>query len=219
MLYRSGRATPCARPEQTPAPKVGCPRSELDTFGPATDRQNPRHIAAPNRHRPSHPAGYCAPKRITRQPTKALRAPMNYSVHLTDGTVFHARTASCFRIQEDGSLTALLMLVAVEDQPDLMAGAQEALRLFRDRDPRVDRQFRLAVSQAPKTDLLLRPIVIDRPKEIGTTSQSKSLCHGTRTCRRRSTIALVSSTPYREARSGVLRKSGSSVRGVLDGKI
>ena len=68
-------------------------------------------------------------------------APSNYSVHLADGTVFHARTASCFRIQEDGSLTALLMLAPEEDQSELIAGAQEALRLFRNRDPRVVGNF------------------------------------------------------------------------------
>lgn len=72
---------------------------------------------------------------------EALFAPANYSVHLADGTVFHARTASCFRIQEDGSLTTLLMLASEEDEPELIAGAQEALRLFRNRDPRVVGNF------------------------------------------------------------------------------
>lgn len=72
---------------------------------------------------------------------EALFAPSNYSVHLAEKTVFHARTASTFRIEEDGCLSVLLVLVAEEDQPDLIAGAQEALRLFRDRDPRVVGNF------------------------------------------------------------------------------
>ena len=72
---------------------------------------------------------------------EALFAPWNYSVHLADKSVFHARTASCFRIQEDGSLTELLVLVADEEKADLIAGAQEALRRFRDRDPRVVGNF------------------------------------------------------------------------------
>lgn len=72
---------------------------------------------------------------------EALFAPLNYSVHLAEKTVFHARTASTFRIEEDGSLSVLLVLVAEGDKPDLIAGAQEALRLFRDRDPRVVGNF------------------------------------------------------------------------------
>ena len=71
----------------------------------------------------------------------AVFAPTNYSVHLADKTVFHARTASCFRIEEDGRLTALLARVTDEDQPSLIAGAQEALRLFHGRDPRVVGNF------------------------------------------------------------------------------
>lgn len=72
---------------------------------------------------------------------EALFAPWNYSVHLADHTVFHARTASVFRIEEDGSLSELWVQWAEEYKPKLIAGAQEALRLFRDRDPRVVGNF------------------------------------------------------------------------------
>ncbi len=73
---------------------------------------------------------------------EALFAPLNYTVHLTDKSIFHARTASCFRIEDDGTLSPLLThFVAEEDQRDLIAGAREALRQFRERDPRVVGNF------------------------------------------------------------------------------
>ncbi len=137
LSVRKGNAM--CTPEQLRT-ESGCPRPELEALVRLQIVENldtlplltaiGHHIPQLLRAQEDHEAA-----------RKALFAPMNYSVHLTDGTVFHARTASCFRIQEDGSLTTLLMPVAVEDQPDLIAGAQEALRLFRDRDPRVVGNF------------------------------------------------------------------------------
>jgi hypothetical protein len=66
-------------------------------------------------------------------------SPSNYTVHPTDGTVFHARTAAVYRVGPDGNLTPLFEeLVPEHQRGDVIAGAREALRLHRERDPRVE---------------------------------------------------------------------------------
>jgi transcriptional regulator with XRE-family HTH domain len=73
---------------------------------------------------------------------QAFTATINYSVRLDEGTVFHARTAAVFRIQEDGTLTWLFdQFVAPELRDEVIAGAREALRRHRERDPRIVGSF------------------------------------------------------------------------------
>jgi transcriptional regulator with XRE-family HTH domain len=73
---------------------------------------------------------------------RVISAPSNYTVRLDDRTVFHARTAAVFRINEDGTLSTLFEeLVPQEWRDDVIAGAREALRLHRERDPRVVGNF------------------------------------------------------------------------------
>jgi hypothetical protein len=67
---------------------------------------------------------------------------MNYSVHPDDSTIFHAQTAACFRIEDDGTLTVLYdSLVPPDQRENVIAGAREALRLHRERDPRIVGNF------------------------------------------------------------------------------
>jgi transcriptional regulator with XRE-family HTH domain len=73
---------------------------------------------------------------------RVISSPGNYAVRLDDRTVFHARTAAVFRIEEDGTLSTLFdKLVPQEWRDDVIAGAREALRLHRERDPRVVGDF------------------------------------------------------------------------------
>lgn len=73
---------------------------------------------------------------------QVVDAPTNYTVRLDDRTVFHARTAAVFRIEEDGTLSTLFdRLVPEEWRDEVIAGAREALRLYRERDPRVVGNF------------------------------------------------------------------------------
>ena len=73
---------------------------------------------------------------------RVISAPSNYTVRSDDRTVFHARTAAVFRIEEDGTLSTLFdKLVSQEWRDDVIAGAREALRLYRERDPRVVGNF------------------------------------------------------------------------------
>jgi hypothetical protein len=73
---------------------------------------------------------------------QVIGAPTNYTVRLDDRTVFHARTAAVFRIEEDGTLSTLFdKLVPQEWRDEVIAGAREALRLYRERDPRVVGNF------------------------------------------------------------------------------
>jgi hypothetical protein len=73
---------------------------------------------------------------------KTFNATINYTVRLDDRTVFHAPTAAVFRIEEDGTLSTLFdKLVPQEWRDDVIAGAREALRLHRERDPRVVGNF------------------------------------------------------------------------------
>ena len=73
---------------------------------------------------------------------RVIGATVNYTVRLDDRTVFHAPTAAVFRIEEDGTLSTLFdTLVPQEWRDDVTAGAREALRLHRERDPRVVGNF------------------------------------------------------------------------------
>jgi transcriptional regulator with XRE-family HTH domain len=73
---------------------------------------------------------------------QVIGATINYTVRLDDRTVFHAPTAAVFRIEEDGTLSTLFdKLVPQERRDDVIAGAREALRLHRERDPRVVGNF------------------------------------------------------------------------------
>jgi hypothetical protein len=73
---------------------------------------------------------------------QVISAPSNYTVRLDDRAVFHARTAAVFRIKEDGTLSMLFdEFVPQEWRDDVIAGAREALRLHRERDPRVVGNF------------------------------------------------------------------------------
>jgi len=73
---------------------------------------------------------------------QVVGASINYTVRLDDRTVFHAPTAAVFRIEEDGTLSTLFdKLVPLEQREDVIAGARAALRLHRDRDPRVVGSF------------------------------------------------------------------------------
>jgi len=69
-------------------------------------------------------------------------APINYTVLLDDKSVFHAQTAIVFRIEDDGTLTVRFAAGLVGDElEEAMAGAREALRQERERDPRLVGRF------------------------------------------------------------------------------
>ena len=71
-----------------------------------------------------------------------ISATVNYTVRLDDRTVFHAPTAAVFSIEEDGTLLTLFAeRVPQERLEDVIAGAREALRQYRARDPRVVGNF------------------------------------------------------------------------------
>jgi DNA-binding XRE family transcriptional regulator len=73
---------------------------------------------------------------------QSICAPYNYTVRLDEQTVFHARTAAVFRVNEDGTLSTLFdNFVPPEQRDDVIAGAREALRLQRERDPMVAGYF------------------------------------------------------------------------------
>ncbi len=73
---------------------------------------------------------------------RVVSATINYTVRLDDRTVFHAPTAAVFRIEEDGMLSTLFDKLVPQEQRDVViAGAREALRLHRERDPRVVGNF------------------------------------------------------------------------------
>jgi len=65
-------------------------------------------------------------------------APINYTVLVDDKSVFHAQTATVFRIEDDGTLKELFTAGLTKDELErVRAGAQEALRQERERDPRM----------------------------------------------------------------------------------
>ena len=70
-------------------------------------------------------------------------APINYSIHPADGTVFHARLAASYRIKDDGDVSPLFdQYVPEGDRSAALAGAREALRQHRERDPGIVGQFK-----------------------------------------------------------------------------
>jgi hypothetical protein len=80
-------------------------------------------------------------------------AVINYTVVLDDNTVFHSPTASVFRIEKDGTLSPLFQhFVPKELQDTVIAGAREALRLHRERDPRCRRLPTSAAVLANRTN-------------------------------------------------------------------
>ena len=69
-------------------------------------------------------------------------APINYTVFLNDKSVFHAETATVFRVKDNGTLTILFPADLGKDEiEEVMAGAREALRQERERDPRTLGKF------------------------------------------------------------------------------
>ena len=69
---------------------------------------------------------------------KVRYAPINYTVLVDDKSVFHAQTATVFRIEDDGTLSVRFPAGLAETElEEVMAGAREALRLDRERDPRI----------------------------------------------------------------------------------
>jgi hypothetical protein len=71
-----------------------------------------------------------------------MYAPVNYDVHPDDSIIFHARTATSFRIKDDGTLAVHFDAFLPEDEMEkALAGAREALRQHRERDPRVVGKF------------------------------------------------------------------------------
>jgi hypothetical protein len=73
---------------------------------------------------------------------RTIYAPINYTVLVDDKSVFHAQTATVFKIEDDGTLTVRFSAALPKDElEDVTAGAREALRLDRERDPRVVGRF------------------------------------------------------------------------------
>jgi transcriptional regulator with XRE-family HTH domain len=69
---------------------------------------------------------------------QAFVDPINYTVLPEERTVFHGPTVAVFRIEEDGTLSILFDKHVPEERRDeVMAGAREALRRHRERDPRL----------------------------------------------------------------------------------
>jgi hypothetical protein len=89
-----------------------------------------------------HMPGLMRDHELRESARQIISAPSNYTVRLDEQTVFHAQTAAVFRIEKDGTLSTLFdKLVPQELRNDVIAGAREALRLFRERDPRVVGNF------------------------------------------------------------------------------
>jgi hypothetical protein len=89
-----------------------------------------------------HMPGLLRDREFREQARKVLCAPVNYTVRFDDRTVFHAPTAAAFRIEEDGTLSTLFdKLVSKEQRDDVVAGAREALRQHRERDPKIVGNF------------------------------------------------------------------------------
>jgi hypothetical protein len=66
---------------------------------------------------------------------------MSYGVNLSGRLILHFPTATCFRIEDDDSLTLLSVMPASEELELIAEGATEVLRRERERDPRVVGQF------------------------------------------------------------------------------
>jgi hypothetical protein len=68
---------------------------------------------------------------------------IGYSVKLADRSIFHHGTCASFRIEDDDDTVTLLFdkLIPPGQHALVIAGAKEALRRERERDPRVVGQF------------------------------------------------------------------------------
>jgi hypothetical protein len=119
----------------------GCSQSDLDALAQLqiiTGIEGFPLLTAIGRHIPALLQGYEARMSARR----GKYSPINYTVLLDDKSVFHAQTATVFRIEDDGTLTMLFAAGLGEDElKEVMAGAREALRQERERDPRVVGKF------------------------------------------------------------------------------
>lgn len=81
-------------------------------------------------------------RRVLEERLRAIGGLIGYSVNLADHSVFHYPTYAYFRI-EDGDVLNLLFdkMIPTDQRALVTAGAQEALRRERERDPRVVSQF------------------------------------------------------------------------------
>ena len=118
--------------------KTGCSRADLESLAQLQILvgidTHPLWTAI-GLHIPGLVRDYESRRERVRQETGA---PVSYTVQLDERIVFHAPTAAVYRIEEDGTLSALFDTQVPAGQRDLiMAGAREALRLHRERDPRV----------------------------------------------------------------------------------
>jgi len=120
----------------------GCSRGDLEALARlqiVTDIDGFPQLTAIGLHIPALLRGYEA-REIARKVKKY--APINYTVLVDDKSVFHAQTATVFRIEDDGTLTVLFKdFLAPNELEEAMAGAREALREERERDPRVVGKF------------------------------------------------------------------------------
>ena len=121
--------------------KTGCSRGDLEVLVKLqilTGIDGFPMLTAIGLHIPGLLAGYEARMQARRMKYE----PINYTVMADDKSVFHAQTATVFRIQDDGSLAVLFTADLTEDELEkVMAGAREALRLDRERDPRMIGKF------------------------------------------------------------------------------
>jgi hypothetical protein len=121
--------------------KTGCSRADLELLARLqilTGIDGYPTLTAIGRHMP----GLLRDHKFRETARQVISQPSNYTVRLDDRTVFHAPTAAVFRIEEDGTLSTLFGdLVPKEWRDDVIAGAREALRLHRERDPRVVDNF------------------------------------------------------------------------------
>jgi hypothetical protein len=119
----------------------GCSRGELEALAQLqiiTGIDGLPMLTAIGLHIPALLQGY-KDRMLAR---KVKYAPINYTVLVDDKSVFHAQTATVFRIEDDGTLKVLFKAGLAEDElEEVMAGAREALRLDRERDPRVVGKF------------------------------------------------------------------------------
>jgi len=119
----------------------GCSRGDLEALAQLqiiTGIDGVPLLTAIGLHIPALLQGYEA-RMVAR---RVKYAPINYTVLVDDKSVFHAQTATVFRIKDDGTLTVLFAAGLGEDElEEVMAGAREALRLDRERDPRMAGKF------------------------------------------------------------------------------
>jgi hypothetical protein len=118
----------------------GCSRGDLEALAQLqiiTGIDGFPLLTAIGLHIPALLQGYDARE----EARKVKYAPINYTVLVDDKSVFHAQTATAFLIEDDGTLTRLFTLAKKDELEEVMTGAREALRLDRERDPRVVGRF------------------------------------------------------------------------------